>query len=47
MIIKRMPDGSKIQFRDFSGPNSPTTLSTIEFLGGNYTKKIQKIKFNN
>jgi len=47
MIIKRMPDYSKIQFRDFSGPNSPTTLSTIEFLGGNYTKKIQKIKFNN
>ena len=47
-IIKAtFPDGSKIQFRDWATQSDGVgNKATIEFLGGNYTKKIQKIKFN-
>ena len=42
-----MPDGSKIQFRDWAtGSEGFNTEATIEFIGGNYTEHIQKIKFN-
>ncbi len=48
IVIKTMPDGSKIQYRNWaSTAEEYNTKATIEFLGGNYTKNIQKIKFNN
>jgi hypothetical protein len=46
LIVKKMSDGSKIQYRSFSSTNN-STEATIDFLGGNYSNKIQKIKFNN
>lgn len=47
-IIKAtFPDGSKIQFRDWATQSDGNgTKATIQFIGGNYTDYIQKIKFN-
>ena len=47
IFIAKFPDGSKIQYRNWaSTAEEYNTKATIEFLGGNYTKNIQKIKFN-
>ena len=45
--IANYPGGSKIQFRDWATRSDGVgNKATIEFLGGNYTSAIQKIKFN-
>jgi hypothetical protein len=47
-IIKAtFPDGSKIQFRDWATSSEGYgTKATIQFVGGNYTNLIKKLKFN-
>lgn len=47
IIIKTMPDGSKIQFRDWATQSDGHgTKATIQFIGGNYNNLIKKLKFN-
>ncbi len=48
LIVKRMSDGSTIQFRDFaSSAAENNTKGTIDFAGGNYDSlKIKELKFN-
>jgi hypothetical protein len=45
-IVAHMPDGSTIQFRNFAS-NSPNSVATIDFAGGNYNAfEIKELKFN-
>lgn len=46
IIVRTMPDGSKIQYRNWADKSDITNKATIQFLGGNYNKNIKKIKFN-
>ncbi|GAA4327327.1 hypothetical protein GCM10023115_24780 [Pontixanthobacter gangjinensis] len=47
IYVRKMLDGSKIQYREWATQSDGVgNLATIEFLGGNYNRKIQKIKFN-